>query len=162
MERAQTNFRCDHRVTANRFQNIFARNYNNFRPEIVTTTNLSVLPTVGNLFFEIVLSGTVSTKLEARTAASKPLGTYPHFPIPTISRPSPSAIPFLLALVRPHATLHSFRCMWRAREACDLASGGSGWSGVLVGPRGVRRGLRSRALKASGQVAAGFAARPTA
>lgn len=28
-----------------------------------------------------------------------------------ISRPSPSAIPFQLALVRPHATLRSFRRM---------------------------------------------------
>ncbi len=36
---------------------------------------------------------------------------YLHAPIPVISRPSPSAIPFRLAMVRAHATLSSFRRM---------------------------------------------------
>jgi|GEM_PF-1181894 len=61
---------------------------------------------------------------------------FPAFPPP----PSPFSPPYFPAMPPCARSV-----AWRAREACDLASGGSGWSGVLVGPCGVRRGGRSRA-----------------
>jgi len=61
---------------------------------------------------------------------------FPAFPSP----PSPFSPPCLAAMPPCPRSV-----AWRAREACDLAGGGSGWSGVLVGPCGVRRGGRSRA-----------------